>query len=1241
MIRCFKSAGARAVRLGLILIAAMGVVVGTLHLALPFANLFRTELEDRLSTLLGLRVEVNHLGVGLTGLVPHVVLFGAKLLDPQSGRTQLSLDQLQIKLDVLASLEARAPRIDAVTMVGAHLAVKRLADGAFAIAGLEGIRDGASAATTFFLDSGRFLLSKSELRVMLSPGDSSELRFTAVRMRFENEGARHRIGLRAQIAGEAGSSLHLAADLLGPPAHPAVWRGQTYLHWKGRDVGVLARRWLPSPMHVRSSGLDIEGWSDWRDGALKEVLGRFSLAGLQASVDPAKGQESRTLRMDQASGVLRWKSTERGWRLDATSLTLVREWRRRPPADLSIRLEAGAGGRTLAGAVSALDLEDGGALLELFPGTGPSLTHWLQAARPAGAVRDLRLRVAAPAEGPVRWAASGRILGLGFAPSGHIPGLGGVSAAFSADDTGGTARIQSRALSFTLPHLFREAIRAERGEGEAHWRRAAGGGWRIEAPDLLVENRDISTRSRVAVDLPAGPGSPFIDLQTDFWNGDAAAVSRYLPVGELKPALVNWLDRSLVSGQVPFGTMLFRGTADDFPFRRNEGRFEVVFGVEDGILEYEPDWPRLEKIAGEVRFENHSFEASVAGARFLESEVLKAHARVADLFDVAAVRIDGSVEGPLTDGLRTLRETPLKAKFAPLADGLRAKGTSRVSLDMTIPLRPAEPLALKGRLSFLAPARLAFPDWDLRLSDLTGSLSFTEAALSADDLSARLWDVPLRIRVETLKGGGGGLTRIRVQAPLGTPLLARRLPSPLWDLADGTTRWDLALDFRSADLARRPLPLDFTLTSGMEGLAVALPAPLGKPAPSRLPLRLKGRLAKGEDVVVHGAYGELGFNLAFKRDRAGDLRFARGALDLSGDVRPLPRGRGLELSGSLRTLDLEPWLGWWAGQAKGESGSSLPGIPLRGRDFKVEQLRWGGSLLGALALRTQPRPDGLGLTEASLAGPFMNIRGTGTWTGRGFEQHSVLSLAATSNDLGAFLRALDLESVLYKAPAKASLDLQWDGGPFQFALARLRGRLDAEVGAGSLLDLEPGLGRVFGVLNLGALRRRLALDFSDIFRQGYGFESIKGTITFRNGEAVIDRLAIKGPAARIDVTGSANLAAERFDQMVTVTPRIGPGVVVVSAVAGGPFVGAAVFLADRASGGAVDKLARYQYRITGPWNNPHIQRLGLAPSNGFKSGASTSGPADQRATSAGSPLTRGGGRPQEPDIPKGVFLDGN
>jgi hypothetical protein len=103
---------------------------------------------------------------------------------------------------------------------------------------------------------------------------------------------------------------------------------------------------------------------------------------------------------------------------------------------------------------------------------------------------------------------------------------------------------------------------------------------------------------------------------------------------------------------------------------------------------------------------------------------------------------------------------------------------------------------------------------------------------------------------------------------------------------------------------------------------------------------------------------------------------------------------------------------------------------------------------------------------------------------------------------------------------------------------------------------------------------------------------MSGSLVIRQGQAVIEDLLIEGPSASIGVTGSTNLVDRQFDQVVTVTPRIGTSVAVASAVAGGPLVGAAVLLVDRVSGGAVDKLGRYQYRVTGPWDEPDIRRIG-------------------------------------------------
>ena len=103
---------------------------------------------------------------------------------------------------------------------------------------------------------------------------------------------------------------------------------------------------------------------------------------------------------------------------------------------------------------------------------------------------------------------------------------------------------------------------------------------------------------------------------------------------------------------------------------------------------------------------------------------------------------------------------------------------------------------------------------------------------------------------------------------------------------------------------------------------------------------------------------------------------------------------------------------------------------------------------------------------------------------------------------------------------------------------------------------------------------------------------VPGELSIRDGQATIEKLLIDGPSASVEVTGSTDLVRKEFDQVVTVTPRIGTGVALAGAVAGGPLVGAAVYLVDRVSGGAVDKLVSYQYDITGPWDSPAIVRRG-------------------------------------------------
>ena len=188
MFYLFKSVAARTFRLGLMGILAVGVSIGAIHLALPFADLFRSELEDRLAEALGMEVRVGRLELGLAGLVPRLRLRDAVFLDPENGCPRLSLAQLRIDLDPVASLGALAPRVASVTLVGARLVVRRLPTGAIVVTGLEGLTGDDPAALGFFLGHGRFRLVDSELSWIDEQLGAPPLQLSEVRLDFENRG---------------------------------------------------------------------------------------------------------------------------------------------------------------------------------------------------------------------------------------------------------------------------------------------------------------------------------------------------------------------------------------------------------------------------------------------------------------------------------------------------------------------------------------------------------------------------------------------------------------------------------------------------------------------------------------------------------------------------------------------------------------------------------------------------------------------------------------------------------------------------------------------------------------------------------------------------------------------------------------------------------------------------------------------------------------------------------------------
>ncbi|MBI2970551.1 MAG: TIGR02099 family protein [Gammaproteobacteria bacterium] len=284
-----------------------------------------------------------------------------------------------------------------------------------------------------------------------------------------------------------------------------------------------------------------------------------------------------------------------------------------------------------------------------------------------------------------------------------------------------------------------------------------------------------------------------------------------------------------------------------------------------------------------------------------------------------------------------------------------------------------------------------------------------------------------------------------------------------------------------------------------------------------------------------------------------------------------------------------------------QSGQEAPGKRISPRNVPVlhvdiGDLVYDGKELGRVALNTHPIADGLAIEQFRFQKPDLLISGTGNWTQTGGEDKSEFNISLNAAQFDAMLKTFGYNvTAIDKGETDLSIDAAWAGTPMDFSLANLNGSLNMQIRKGQLLDIEPKAGRLFGLLSIQTLPRRLSLDFTDLFGKGLAFDVIEGNFQISSGDAYTNDLYLRGPSANVAVTGRTGLAEKDYDQLVTVTPQIADTLPVASALFGpiGIGIGAVLYLAGEvfeSIHNKIDTLLKYQYTITGSWDEPVIEK---------------------------------------------------
>lgn len=578
-------------------------------------------------------------------------------------------------------------------------------------------------------------------------------------------------------------------------------------------------------------------------------------------------------------------------------------------------------------------------------------------------------------------------------------------------------------------------------------------------------------------------------------------------------------------------------------------------------LRLQPDLPWLNQLQGRVEFSERGLTLPPLQARALGG----------------ALSLSG---GSQADG--SLR---FKAEGQASAEGLLRPG----ELPVLAPLAGAASPRLRGQTAYSLQIELREGRTQWQLDSTLAGLAL-ELPAPLDKPAAASW--PLRLQLRSSKGTGSAAAGERLQLDLGDRLhlqlegAALALPSRA-ALGVGVAAPALPSTGLAATLTLPALDLDAwrALAPAWPGGTPGLPSGALRLTLQANDLRLDGR--RLQDVALTLQRRAEGPNSVWRAE--GSARQGEGWIEWqpAADPQSAPR-----LRARLLRLDI-PQVEDAAPAA--ESAESAASASPPSMSVIVDELRWRGRALGRLELEAQNRAAAAApgarvwqLERLRLSKPDASLSATGGWASG---QRSTLAFELALADGGAFFERMGAGKAMQGAPGRIHGELSWPGPPTAARLAAMRGQAQVELRNGRFLDAEPGVARLFGILSLQALPRRLLLDFSDVFERGTSFDRIEGQIALADGQARTSNLRVLGVQAAVLVEGRADLLLQTQDLVVYVVPELGTAGASLAWAAVNPALGLGAFVAQWLLNKPVSAAATREFHVTGPWQEPLIERV--------------------------------------------------
>ncbi|KAA0874050.1 YhdP family phospholipid transporter [Nitrincola tapanii] len=1170
-----------------------------LRLSLPWMSQQQARWLPSLMESSGLDLEVSSLTLRMDGFLPYLALQDLRVQWGEAGSPHLSLraQSLELWLDPWRSLLFRTPVLRYAHLSDADLHWQEQKEAWLRSQASLPEPDADPVAKWM-----RWLLLQPEwvvdnLSVGLKAEEGDLLLIAPIHASFKGEGQSYAVQGSLQIP-QLGQDTQLAFALQGQELdlqRPLFGQYEFYLSSDALGTDLL--RFIDLPLPIQSLHLGTEIWGAWQAGQLTRLQGQINLDRLDIDYPGWPNLQNFSTRFDLQPLVepslaqenlyqLHLFNTQWSWQETLTPL---------PDLVVNAKWQEGHWPSLQQLFVTEVNLEAVSGWLLTQPDLPTPAQSLIQDLGLQGALENLVLdwTQERALTDPLIYA---ELAGVAIAPWQDAPGGEGIEGYLEASLSAGQVWLDSQQFQLYFPELFDAPWQYQQAQGLVAWQLSPES-LLIQSHNLHLKNAALQAQGRFSLYRPFDlKEQAEFTLMIGLHQSDALQTPYYLP-DVLNPSLRSWLSEAVHAGRIEeAGLLLHMGLRSEVEARLPLS-LQMFFALDQVDFDYQPGWPRVQEAKAKMLLQGERLDLNIESGRLLNTQVTEGQVILPEAG--APLEVSLQLQGPLQD-LDQLLKSPVLDTFLP--DELKnwqMQGQAQTALSLSLPLEADAVPGVQVKTQ-IEQGRMQAEAYRIQIDQIQGALEYDSAkGLEAEKLTGRFYGEEVQARIGS---NDPSSVELVLNSRLSLENLGNWLEQPLPEFLSGQLNYQANLEF-CADQQRCPLIL---IRSDLRGIGIDLPFELGKTPEQAASTRIdyyplhqrayinyrdQARAVVGLETTLRGHVRLNAGPLTLPVSQVGEAwRWQLESDEFSGVIRrrvdsPVILAEMAHIT--LQTAERSALV--VESEVEVLAPTQRPG-DFPALNLQIDALSWNQKDLGRWQLEMRPQGNHLLLPKIQADLQDLRLEGQGRWIGSRTE----LNLTSQGQDLGNLLQRWQWGHPIETQSVMARAQMEWPGAPWQFRLANLSGFFSFEALDGRLIETSQGanLLRVFGILNLSTLTRRLRFDFSDLLKKGVVFDRLAASYDITQGIAQTQEpLSLKGPSADIQMQGQIDLVQGQLNKQIEVAIPLGSNLTLGAALLGAPYVAGAIFIVDRVLGDRIEKMTSIRYRLSGDWSDPQVQLL--------------------------------------------------